>query len=106
MFSEKEVDYIKSQRLARIATVSKELQPDVAAVGFEFDGENFYIGGIRQTKTYKYKNVASGNSSVALVIDDVESVDQDPRTSRSRRATGTVRTLFEGTSHENVELGN
>jgi pyridoxamine 5'-phosphate oxidase family protein len=49
MFSEKEVDYIKSQRLGRIATVSKELQPDVAAVGFEFDGQNFYIGGIRQT---------------------------------------------------------
>lgn len=75
MFSEKEVDYIKSQRLARIATVSKELQPDVAAVGFEFDGQYFYIGGIRQTKTYKYKNVANGNSRVALVIDDVESVD-------------------------------
>jgi len=75
MFSEKEVDYIKSQRLARIATVSKELQPDVAAVGFEFDGQNFYIGGIRQTKTYKYKNVANGNSRVALVIDDLESVD-------------------------------
>src|SRR5215475_517048 len=70
MFSEKEVDYIKSQRLARIGTVSKELQPDVAAVGFEFDGQNFYIGGIRQTKTYKYKNVANGTSRVALVIDD------------------------------------
>jgi pyridoxamine 5'-phosphate oxidase family protein len=75
MFSEKEVNYIKSQRLARIATVSKELQPDVAPVGFEFDGQNFYVGGIRQKKTYKYKNVVNGNSNVALVIDDVESVD-------------------------------
>ena len=38
MFSEKEVAYIKSQRLARIATVSKKQQPDVAPVSFEFDG--------------------------------------------------------------------
>ena len=75
MFSEKELSYLRSQRLARIATVSKKLQPDVAAVGFEFDGEYFYIGGLRQTKTYKYRNVASGNTKVALVIDDVETVD-------------------------------
>ena len=75
MFSQEEIDYLKSQRLARIATVSKTLQPDVAPVGFEFDGQHFYIGGIQQKKTNKYKNVASGNKKVALVIDDVESVD-------------------------------
>jgi pyridoxamine 5'-phosphate oxidase family protein len=51
MFSEKELSYLKSQRLARIATVSNTQQPDVAAVGFEFDGEHFYIGGLQQTKT-------------------------------------------------------
>jgi hypothetical protein len=33
MFSDKEIDYLKSQKLARIATVSKGLQPDVAPVG-------------------------------------------------------------------------
>ncbi|SRR5216683_3184629 len=75
MFSEKEVAYIKSQRIARIATVSDQLQPDVAPVGFEFDGEHFYIGGLQQEKTYKYKNVADGNTRVALVIDDMESVN-------------------------------
>lgn len=75
MFSGKELTYLKSQRLARIATVSNEGQPDVAPVGFEFDGENLYIGGLKQTKTYKYKNIASGNAKVALVIDDVESAD-------------------------------
>jgi pyridoxamine 5'-phosphate oxidase family protein len=51
MFSEKEVEYLKSQRVARIATAasvsSKEegengsLQPDVVPVGFDFDGEYF-----------------------------------------------------------------
>ncbi len=45
--SEKEVEYIKSQHLARISIVSPEdLQPDVSPVGFDFDGEYFYIGGI------------------------------------------------------------
>lgn len=73
MFSEKETEYIKSQRIARIATVSAHLQPDVAPVGYEFDGEHFYIGGIQQEKTLKYKNVAGGNARVALVIDDLES---------------------------------
>jgi len=75
MFSPKEVEYIKSQRLARIATVSAQLQPDVAPVGFEFDGQYFYVGGMQQENTLKYKNVAGGNAKVALVIDDMESFD-------------------------------
>jgi hypothetical protein len=38
MFSEKETQYIKSQRLARIAKVSpEEMQPDIVPVGFDFD---------------------------------------------------------------------
>ncbi len=75
MFSESEVEYLQSQRLARIATVSTPSQPDVAPVVFEFDGEAFYIGGFQQEKTHKYRNVANGNTKVALVIDDVPSTD-------------------------------
>jgi pyridoxamine 5'-phosphate oxidase family protein len=74
MFSEPEVEYLKSQNLARIATVSDQLQPDVAPVVYEFDGEHFYIGGKEQTKTNKYQNVQRGNRKVALVVDDLESV--------------------------------
>jgi pyridoxamine 5'-phosphate oxidase family protein len=70
MFTEKETAYLKSQRLARIGTVSADLQPDVSPVGYEFDGEYFYIGGMNNKATRKYKNVADGNSRVALVIDD------------------------------------
>lgn len=76
MFSQPEIDYLKSQRLARIATVSSNSQPDVAPVGFEFDGEHFYIGGRVQTTTLKYKNVLNGNRKVALVIDDIEAGDE------------------------------
>lgn len=74
MFTEKEIDYINSQRLARLATVSKTEQPDVAPVGFRFDGATFFITGFDITKTFKYKNVKSGNALVALVIDDLASI--------------------------------
>jgi len=73
-----EVEYIKSQRLARIATVSKDGQPEVVPVGFEFDGNYFYVGSHSQDtflKTRKYKSVRDGNVLVGLVIDDLESVD-------------------------------
>ena len=75
MFSEAEIKYLKAQKLARIATVSSQDQPDVAPVGFELDGEYLYIGGRDPAKTRKHKNVASGNVKVALVIDDLETVD-------------------------------
>jgi pyridoxamine 5'-phosphate oxidase family protein len=75
MFSEKEIAYLNSQNLARIATVSSKGQPDVAPVSFEFDGEYFYVGGLNMTTTLKYKNVVNGNPKVALVFDDLESTE-------------------------------
>ena len=74
LFSEKEIAYLKSQRLARIGTASKDGVPDVAPVGFDFDGEYFYVGGLHLTKTHKYKNVVK-NPKVSLVIDDLKSVE-------------------------------
>src|SRR5919198_2092134 len=90
IFSEKEIEYLKSQRLARIATASvfseekeedkqRSVQPDVVPVGFDFDGKYFYVSGINILKSTKYKNVLK-NNKVALVIDDLKSVDPwDPR---------------------------
>jgi len=74
MFTEKEIAYINSQHLARLATVSKSMQTDVAPVGFKFVGETFFITGFDITKTFKYKNVKAGNELVSLVIDDLASV--------------------------------
>ncbi len=74
MFSEAEIAYLKSQYLARLATVSNDAQPTVDAVGFEFDGARFYIGGLDLPASRKYKNVAAGNRQVSLIIDDLESV--------------------------------
>jgi pyridoxamine 5'-phosphate oxidase family protein len=75
MFTEKETAYLKSQHLARIATVSEDGQPDVMPVGFEFDGQVFYVGGHNPTHTRKYTNIRAGNARVALVVDDLVSVN-------------------------------
>ena len=74
MFTAEEIAYLKSQRLARIATVAPSSLPDVAPVGYQFDGEAFLIGGHDITRTLKYRNVQRGNDRVALVVDDLPSV--------------------------------
>lgn len=80
MFSEQELAYVKSQPLARLGTVSTKGQTDVDAVGFQFDGAHFYIGGIQLPATRKYKNVAAGNNKVSLLIDDLKTIQPwEPR---------------------------
>jgi pyridoxamine 5'-phosphate oxidase family protein len=84
IFSEKEIEYLKSQRLARISTVNvssedQSIQPDVVPVGFDFDGDYLYVGGMNILKSTKYKNILK-NSNVAIVVDDLRTVDPwDPR---------------------------
>ena len=43
-------------------------------VGFDFDGECFYVGRMSLLKSTKYKNILQ-NNRVAIVIDDLKSVD-------------------------------
>jgi pyridoxamine 5'-phosphate oxidase family protein len=87
MFDDIEIAYLRSQPLARLATVGPDGQPDNSPVGFEFDGEHFWVGGFDVTATRKYKNVVAGGSKVALVVDDLESVD--PWRPRGIRVYGT-----------------
>jgi pyridoxamine 5'-phosphate oxidase family protein len=87
-FNEEEVTYLRSQRLARLATVSPDGQPDVVPVGYEFDGTHLYIGGLDPVKTGKFRNVQAGNSKVAVVIDDL--VSADPWTPRYMRIYGSA----------------
>jgi pyridoxamine 5'-phosphate oxidase family protein len=90
MFTQREIEYLNSQRLVRIATAAPvvsssieggegSIQPDVVPVGFDFDVDYFYVGGMNLLKSTKYKNVLK-NNKVALVIDDLKTVDPwDPR---------------------------
>jgi pyridoxamine 5'-phosphate oxidase family protein len=75
MFSEKEREYLLSQRLARLATVSPTGQCDADAVGFTLEGNDFVIGGHNLPATRKFKNVAAGGDKVSLIVDDLESID-------------------------------
>jgi pyridoxamine 5'-phosphate oxidase family protein len=85
-FTEEEIAYLRTQRLARIATVAADGQPDVMPVGYQFDGKYFYVGGMNPVKTRKFRNLRAGNTKVALVIDDLVSVN--PWTVRGMRIYG------------------
>jgi pyridoxamine 5'-phosphate oxidase family protein len=85
IFTKKEIEYLKSQRLARIATAAASTeqegsaQPDVVPVGFDFDGEYLYVGGMNLLNSTKFRNVLK-NNKVAIVVDDLKSIDPwDPR---------------------------
>ncbi len=45
MFTEEEVEYLSMQVTRRLATVTLSMQPDVAPVGYLFDGVTFTIRG-------------------------------------------------------------
>jgi len=74
MFTENELAFMRSQRLLRLATLEPNGQPDVDAVGFEFDGQRFIIGGRNLPASRKYKNVAAGHHLVSLILDDLVTV--------------------------------
>ncbi|MBV9039657.1 MAG: PPOX class F420-dependent oxidoreductase [Acidimicrobiia bacterium] len=87
VFTDAELEYLNSQRLGRIATVSAKGEPDAAAVGFRIDGDEVEIRGLDNTKTRKYWNVkATGRAS--LVVDDLASVD--PWRPRMVKVTGSA----------------
>jgi pyridoxamine 5'-phosphate oxidase family protein len=76
-FTSEEIDYLRSQPLARLATRSPSGQPDVVPVAFEFDGEFFWVGGSGASvlSTRKVRNVVAGSRDVAMVVDDMVSFE-------------------------------
>jgi pyridoxamine 5'-phosphate oxidase family protein len=87
-FTAEELDYLRSQPLARLATRDPGGQPDVVPVSFEFDGTHFWVGGPGPSvlATRKVRNVVAGGREVALVIDDM--VSFDPFIARGIRVYG------------------
>jgi pyridoxamine 5'-phosphate oxidase family protein len=76
VFSPAEVAYMASQRLARIATASPDGQPHVVPVAFRYNPETdtIDVGGHGFAQRKKYRDVQR-NPRVAIVIDDLASVD-------------------------------
>ena len=88
-FTDEEITYMQSQPIARLGTLCPDgQQPDVVPVAFEFDGTCFWVGGGGPSvlNTRKFRNVGAGNHKVALVIDDLVSLD--PFIARSIRIYG------------------
>jgi pyridoxamine 5'-phosphate oxidase family protein len=87
-FTEQELSYLRSQPLARVTTVAPDGQPDVVPLAFEYDGDHFWVGGTGASvaATRKFRNVRAGNRKVALVVDDLVSLD--PFVARGVRVYG------------------
>jgi pyridoxamine 5'-phosphate oxidase family protein len=87
VFTDLEVEYLQSQRLARLATASASGQPDVSAVGFGVDGDAIVSGGLDLTKTVRFGHLTD-NPRATIVIDDLASVD--PWRPRGVKVRGSV----------------
>jgi pyridoxamine 5'-phosphate oxidase family protein len=75
-FTEKEIEYLRGQRLGRVATSGSGGAPHVAPVGFRIntEEETIEIGGHGLSKSKKWRDLQA-NHKVAFVIDDLESVN-------------------------------
>jgi len=89
-FTDQEIAYLRSQPLARLATVGPDAQPDAVPLAFEFDGTHFWVGGSGDSvrRTRKIRNVVAGQHRVALVVDDLVSLE--PFIARGIRVYGTA----------------
>lgn len=72
VFTDKELEYLRSQRLGRLATVRPDGTPQNAPVGFRYNAELdvIDIGGRNMNQSKKFRNILH-NPHVSLVVDDV-----------------------------------
>lgn len=92
-FTPREIDYLKSQRLSRMATIDAKGELHVVPVGFRYNPEEdtIDIGGHNIASTKKYRD-ALRHGRIALVVDDV----LPPWKPRFVEVRGTVEALSDG----------
>jgi pyridoxamine 5'-phosphate oxidase family protein len=96
VFTPAEIEYLKSQRLCRIATVGPDGQPHVVPVSFRYNTETDTIdigGHFGFAKRKKWRDIQH-NPRVAVVIDDIVSLN--PWKVRGIEVRGTVEVLATG----------
>jgi len=71
-FTDIELEYLKTQRLGRLATINKNGEPQIAPVTFLYNVEldTIDIGGLNNGESQKFRNVAR-NGLASFVVDDV-----------------------------------
>lgn len=96
IFTPAELEYLQSQRLCRMATAGDNQQPHVTPVAFRYnaDTNTFDIAGHGGfTRRKKWRDLQA-NPQIALVIDDIASVN--PWKVRGIEIRGTVELLSSG----------
>ena len=76
VFTERELAYLREQRLGRLATVRADGTVQNNPVGFGYNErlQSIDIGGHNMAASQKFRNVAAG-SKVAFVVDDIASLN-------------------------------
>jgi pyridoxamine 5'-phosphate oxidase family protein len=76
VFTDLEVDYLRGQRLGRLASARPDgtLQNNPVGYGYNAALGTIDIGGHAMAASHKFRNVAAG-SAVAFVVDDIVSVN-------------------------------
>ena len=94
-FTDKEIEYLRGQRLGRMATTGSNGAPHVAPVGFRLDpaAEAIQIGGHGLSKSKKWRDLQA-NPKIAFVVDDLASTD--PWTPRGIEIRGSAELHHEG----------
>jgi pyridoxamine 5'-phosphate oxidase family protein len=89
-FTDEELEYLRSQPLARLATVAPNGQPDVTPIALEVEGTTMWVCGAGEAvlRTRKIRNITAGHRQVALVVDDLPSLE--PFIARGIRIYGTA----------------
>jgi pyridoxamine 5'-phosphate oxidase family protein len=95
IFTEKEIDYLRVQRLGRMATVGQDGSPHVVPVGFRLDGaaEAIEIGGHGLSSSKKWRDLQA-DPRIAFVVDDLASTQ--PWTPRGIEVRGRAELMEDG----------
>jgi pyridoxamine 5'-phosphate oxidase family protein len=86
-FTEKGIEYLRGQRLGRVATAGSSGAPHIVPVGFRLGAEaaTIEIGGHGLSRSKKWRDLRA-NPQVAFAVDDLASVN--PRTPRGIEIRG------------------
>lgn len=104
-FTEAEIGYLTTQRLGRLATVGADGRPHVMPVGVFYDpeAEAVVVGGADNMAASKKFRDAVRRPDVAIVVDDVATVD--PWTPRGIEIRGVAETHTTGGAEAGERVG-
>ena len=93
VFTPGEIEYLKSQRIGRLATIGATGEPHVVPCRFHYNEELdvIEVGGGNMGKSKKFRD-ASANGRVSFVVDDAP----EPRKPRGVEVRGRVEVVLTG----------